>query len=114
VNTRTALAILFFAVPVIAHAEEAKKPATLPAKLSELDLTRLKLAVTTRELAQQQAQRAVDQANATIAASDAEIDRICKEYKIDRALLDKSVNAKGDIIRDPGLLAPKADKPAKK
>jgi hypothetical protein len=99
-------------------AEEPKKPAAAAKnstadKLTELDFTRLKLAVTTKELAQQQAQRAVDQANATIAASDAEIERICKDYKIDCAQLSHSVNAKGEIIRQPELLAPKPDKPAK-
>lgn len=80
----------------IVRAEEPKKPAQT--KLSELDLTKLKLAIATRELAQQQAQHAVEQAN----EAETEIDRICKDYKIDRARLDRSVNAKtGEITREP-------------
>lgn len=117
----TALLTVIYALVLITttairsgSAEEPKKPKNSAAdKLTELDFTRLKLAVATRELAQQQAQRAVDQANATVAASDAEIDRICKDYKIDRAQLAHSVNEKGEIIRQPELLAPKPDKPAK-
>jgi hypothetical protein len=92
------------------RAEEPKKVAALPSKLSELDFTRLKLAIATRELAQQRAQRAADEFN----TADAEIDQICKDYKIARAQLDHSVNAKtGEIIRMPELLMPK-EEPTKK
>lgn len=120
----TALCTIVYALALITttarncRAEEPKKPAAAAKngtadKLTELDFTRLKLALATKELAQHQAKRAVDQANATVAASDAEIDRICKDYKIDRAQLLHSVNEKGDIIRQPELLAPTPDKSAK-
>lgn len=95
-----------------ARGEEPKKAAAL--KLSELDFTKLKLATTSIELAKQRAQIAVAQANTEISSFSKELQEICDAYKIDCTQLDKMVNAKGDIIRNPDLMMPKDKKPPKK
>lgn len=75
-----------------AIAEEPKKA------LPELDLVKLKYAVASQKLAREQAQRAVDAANATIAHADEEIDRICKKYGLHRDRLAEEVNEETGVI----------------